>query len=154
MDGYDTAEWLVKHHSSVKILALSMYDDELSVIRMFRSGARGYILKDAQPGELEQALDQLVRRGYYHPDFVAEMLMKNSGVSLAQKELNQPFLTERERDFLRLACSEQTYKEIADQMCLSVRTIDGYREELFGKLQVKSRTGLVLYAIKQRIICL
>jgi len=82
MDGYATAEWLVKHHSSVKILALSMYDDEPSVIRMFRSGARGYILKDAQPEEL----DQLLRRGYYHADFVAEILMKNSGVSLAQKE--------------------------------------------------------------------
>jgi len=152
MDGYATAEWLQQHYARIKILALSMYDDELSVIRMFRSGARGYVLKDAQPEELERALDQLIHRGYYHPDFVADLLMKNAGAPLTGKTSGKPLLREQELVFLRLACSEQTYKEIADHMNLSVRTIDGYREELFDKLGVKSRTGLVLFAIRQRLV--
>ena len=154
MNGYATAEWLSQQHPKVKILALSMYNDEQSVIRMFKSGAKGYILKDVQPEELESALHQMVSKGYYHADLVADIFMRTIHSGADGINLAKPVLNEKEKVFLRLACSELTYKEIANQMNLSVRTIDGYREELFEKLHVKSRTGLVLYTIKQGLVSL
>jgi len=154
MDGYETAEWLRASHPDVKILALSMYDDENAVIRMLKAGARGYILKDSEPGELRMALDAIQNRGFYHSDLVTGRLInsisKKDDDSLPATQLAS--LTEREIEFLKLAASELTYKEIAEQMYLSPRTIDGYRDALFEKLELKSRVGLVLFAIKSGIV--
>ncbi len=153
MDGYQTAEILRKRYADVKILVLSMYDSEIHVIRMLKIGVKGYILKDAEPYELKQGLDSLVKKGVYYSELVMGTLMK----AIHEADENQPIkttqhLNEREIEFLRLAATEMTYKEIADHMCLSVRTIDGYRDQLFEKLHVKSRVGLVLYAIRNRLI--
>lgn len=144
MDGYETSAWLNKHHPNIKILALTMYDNESSVIKMLRSGARGYILKDSTPGDLKFALDSLVQKGFYQSDLMSKVLLNS--VNTQEVEFN-----DREIDFLKLACTELTYKEIADKMCLSPRTIDGYREGLFEKLHVKNRVGLVVYAIKNGV---
>jgi DNA-binding NarL/FixJ family response regulator len=153
MDGYDTAEWLKKHFPSVKVLALSMYDTEEMVIRMLRAGAKGYILKDAEPAELRNALEMLTLKGVYFSEWVSSTLL-NSIHKLEEtgKKAGELNLNIREIEFLKWVSTELTYKEIADKMCLSVRTVDGYRETLFEKLQVKSRTGLVLYAIKKGVI--
>lgn len=150
MDGYETALWLKRHHPQVKVLALSMYDHEESIIRMLKSGASGYILKDADPADLKTALTDVVRKGFYYSDLVSGTLIQNMHKENTHKELAK--LNERELEFLKLVCSELTYKEIADIMCVATRTVDGYREALFEKLHIKSRTGLVLYAIKHHII--
>ncbi len=154
MDGYDTALWLKKNHPEVKVLALSMYDNENAIIRMFKAGAKGYILKDCDPQELRTALDSIVRKGYYYSEMVTGKLIytlnqldeEDSNI----KQLVQ--LNEREIEFLKLACTEMTYKEIADRMFLSPRTIDGYRDALFEKLSAKTRVGLVMYAIRNGIV--
>jgi DNA-binding NarL/FixJ family response regulator len=151
-DGYAATAWLKEYHPDIKVLALSMLDDENAVIRMLKSGAKGYVLKDAEPSELRTAIDSLVRKGFYYSELVTGRLMR----SITDEELNgKPGahkLTEREIDFLKLACTEMTYKEIADKMYLSPRTIDGYRDALFEKLDIKTRVGLVLYAIKHNIV--
>lgn len=154
MDGYDTAKWLKQNHPEIKVLALSMYDDEHAIIRMLKSGARGYILKDCHPSELKEAISSLELKGYYHSEMVTAKLIHNLnqsdyGDNSAQEALG---LNERETEFLKLVCTELTYKEIADQMHLSPRTIDGYRDVLFEKLNIKSRVGLVLFAIKNGIV--
>jgi two-component system invasion response regulator UvrY len=151
MDGYETAIWLCKEYPQVKVIALSMYDDEKSIIRMIKAGARGYVLKDAEPSELRKAFDDVVSKGYYYSDLVSGVLVQSlhyddSGI---QKKVS---INDRETEFLKLACSELTYKEIADRMCLAPRTIDGYRESLFEKLNVKSRVGLVMYAIRNGFV--
>jgi two-component system, NarL family, invasion response regulator UvrY len=153
-DGYETTLWLKKNHPDVLVLALSMYDDENAIIRMLKSGARGYIMKDSEPAELRSALDAIVRKGFYYSEMVTGRIVRS--ISDMDEEGNGSknlfSLSDREIEFLKLACTEMTYKEIADKMILSPRTIDGYRDSLFEKLAIKTRTGLVIYAIKNGIV--
>lgn len=154
MNGYDSTLWLKQNHPEIKVLALSMYDDETAIIRMLKNGAKGYILKDAEPGELHSAMESVLNKGFYYSEMVTGRMMhtiadmddEQTGIKKLQS------LTDRELEFLKLACSEMTYKEIAVRMFLSPRTIDGYRDTLFEKLSVKTRTGLAIYAIKNGIV--
>jgi two-component system, NarL family, invasion response regulator UvrY len=153
-DGYDTALWLKRNKPDIKVLALSMYDDENAIIRMLKNGARGYILKDAEPADLKEAIESVLTKGYHYSEMVTGKLIHtintmDEGDSDIKSTLG---LNEKEMAFLKLAATELTYKEIAEQMHLSPRTIDGYRDELFEKLNIKSRVGLVLFAIKNGIV--
>jgi DNA-binding NarL/FixJ family response regulator len=136
----------------VKLLALSMYDNENAVIKMFKAGVKGYILKDCDPLELKQALYSLVSKGFYYSEMVTGKFLHSLKEQDKNSEGRKSFLTERETTFLKLACTELTYKEIAQQMSVSPRTVDGYRDDLFEKLQAKSRIGLVMFAIRNGII--
>jgi len=154
MDGFETTQWLKQNHPEVKVLALSMYDNETSIIRMLKCGAKGYILKDSEPAELKAAIAAIMDKGFYYSDLVSGKLMhainKMDDDGDGLKSLVP--LNDRETDFLKYTCTEHTYKEIADKMFVSPRTIDGYRDALFEKLQVKTRVGLVMYAIKNGIV--
>lgn len=150
MDGYETALLLRQNYPGVKVLALSMYDDELAIIRMLRNGARGYILKDCDPRELKAAINAVIEKGFYYSELVSGYLIRT--INDADDGGNLSKLTQKELDFLQLCCTEMTYKEIADKMCISPRTVDGYRDELFRKLSTKSRVGLVIFAIKNGIV--
>ena len=151
MDGYALAAWVCKHYPSIRILALSTMDTELSIIRMIRAGARGYLHKDAEPEELKQAFEEVLTYGYYYNEAIARKIFRPIH-SVYETSALIGTLTERELAFLRLACSEKTYYEIAREMFVSVRTIDGYRDSLFQKLHVSTRVGLVLFAAKHGII--
>ncbi len=154
MDGYEACLWLKNNHPEIKVLALSMYDQENSVIRMFKAGAKGYILKDCDPSELKAALSAVVSKGFYYSEMVTGKLIHtiNSLDEEDSQVKNMIQLNEREVHFLKLVCTELTYKEIAEKMFLSPRTIDGYRDDLFQKLNAKTRVGLVMYAIKNGIV--
>ncbi|MEP7163887.1 MAG: response regulator transcription factor [Ferruginibacter sp.] len=154
MDGYTTAQWIKINHPDVKVLALSMYDNENSIIRMLKNGAKGYILKDSEPTELKAAIEALMSKGYYYSDLVSGKLIHAiNKIEDEGSDVNtMTNLNEREIDFLKYACTELTYKEIADKMFVSPRTIDGYRDALFEKLHLKTRVGLVMYAIKNGIV--
>lgn len=145
MDGYDTTRWVKQNHPQILVLALSMYEDDAAVINMIKSGASGYVLKQLKPRELLEAIKTLAQKGVYINEIVSGKLIR----SVANDE-GLKFST-RETDFLKLCCSELTYKEIAEQMFVSPRTVDNYRESLFQKLNLKTRSGLVLYAIKNKI---
>ena len=131
-----------------------MYDNENAIIRMMKNGAKGYILKDIDPNEFKHALDSLVRKGFYYSELITGKLIHavNQLDDHEQTIKTLISLNEREIEFLKLACTEMTYKEIAEKMYLSARTIDGYRDALFEKLGVKSRVGLVLYAFRNNIV--
>lgn len=150
MNGYDTAMWLKKKHPSVKIMILSMFDDEEAIIKMIKIGINGYVLKDADPDDLKIALNEIKNKGHYYSDIVSDTMASMIKVGKENKEKVK--LNDRELKFLELICTEATYKEIADEMCVSLRTVDGYREALFDKLSVKNRIGLVIYAIKNGIV--
>lgn len=153
MDGFETTMWLKENFPLVNVIALSMFDDENSIIRMLKNGARGYILKDINPSELKQAINAVMSKGFYYSDLVSGSLLHSIATNQDGESLNSVLsLKDREIEFLKLACTELTYKEISDKMNLSPRTIDGYRDDLFQKLGVKSRVGLVLFAIKCRIV--
>jgi len=147
MDGTATATWLLKSFPGVHIIILSMYDDPEKVLKMIKMGVKGYLLKDSEPHEFEQALQKVSTGDLYYPAFVTRLLVTNFNAEADHNKLNS-----RELEFLKLVGTELTYKEIADQMCISVRTVDGYRDQLFEKLQIKSRVGLVLFALKNKLI--
>ncbi len=154
MDGYEATLWVTKNYPSVRVLALSMLNNETSVIRMIKNGARGYIMKDANPMELKTAIEAVMKTGFHYTDKVTGRLVHSIDQMDDDLGTNKLVLSlsEREIEFLKLASTEMTYKEIATQMCLSPRTIDGYRDALFEKLNARSRIGLVLFSIRNGII--
>lgn len=151
MDGFETTQWLHKNYPRIKVLVLSMLSDERSIIKMFRLGAKGYLLKNTDPEELKTALDSVMNKNVYLSEYVSDKLV--SGLHKdADREESPIVLSEKEREFLRWTCTELSYKEIAEKMYLSHRTIDDYRQALFNKLKVHSRVGLVIYTIKNGIV--
>ena len=155
MNGYETARWLFTHYPGIKVLALSMLNEERSIIKMLKNGAKGYILKDSEPQELRTALDSLVVKGIYLNELMCSNIihcMNNQFEEDQESFKRKAELTERESEFLKRVCSDMSYKQIADTMFLSPRTIDGYRDALFQKLNVQTRIGLVLYAIRNDIV--
>ena len=148
MNGIETTEWIVTNHPSVNVMALSVEDADGVILKMLKAGAVGYLLKDTKKEVLERALLELMENGFYHTKNVTNILIDS--VSGRKNGVHTEF-KENELKFMRLACSEFTYKEIAEQMCLSPKTIDGYRDSLFTKLNVRNRVGLVMYAIKHKI---
>ncbi len=151
MDGFETTQWLHANYPQIKVLALSMLSDERTIIRMFRLGAKGYLLKNTNATELREALDSLMDKNVYLSEYVSNKLVSglNHDADANEKAV---VLNEKEREFLRWTCSELSYKDIAAKMFLSPRTIDDYRQSLFTKLKVHSRVGLVIYAIKNMIV--
>ena len=148
MDGFETAKWLNANHPEILILTLSMQDDEQSVIKMIKNGANGYLLKNAHPTELEKALSKLIEEGYYYPDWASRLVF----ASLHSDKANQNTikLTDREKEFLTYCVTEMSYKEIAEKMFCSPRTVESYRDSLFEKLELKTRVGLAVFAIKNK----
>ena len=145
MNGMETMAWLKENRPDQKVLALTVDQEDETIIKMLKLGCRGYLLKDIDPEEFEHALNAIALNGYYSNQTISD--------ALSHEERKQKYeeLTNRELEFLNHACSELTYKQVAEEMHLSPKTIDNYRESLFGKLQVKSRVGLVMFAIKEGI---
>lgn len=158
MDGFETTKWLkgvlpekpktlYKHkeaYKKIKIAALSAGAKEFSIIQMLKCGATGYLFKDSEPHELLDALNDMNSKGYYYSQDANKIILSNLNITKFHPN-------EQQIEFLRWTCTELTYKEIADKMCLSKRRIDGIRELLFDKLNVKNRVGLVIYAIERGI---
>lgn len=149
MNGEEAAQLLSKKYPDIKLVALSMKDDDRTIIKMIKAGCCSYLLKDIHPNELDKALTEINTNGYYNSDTVNRNMRRL--LSHNETELK---LTEKEQLFLHHACSDLTYKEIASKMCLSEKTIDGYREAIFVKLNVKSRVGMALEAIRLQLISL
>jgi DNA-binding NarL/FixJ family response regulator len=145
MDGIATAAWLQEKYPIIKLVALSMNDMDNAIIKMFKAGCCAYLLKDVHPAVLEKALHEVHTNGYYNGD---TSVSNPRRLFRAEKEA-QLSLTPKEQEFLKLACSDLTYKQIAAEMHVSERTVDGYREALFQKFGVQSRVGLCLEAIRR-----
>jgi len=149
MDGYETAKWMAQHYPQIKIVILTMYDSEIALIRLLQAGVNGFLKKDIHPSELKHALLTIASGEYYYSNHttnkIASLFRKHSGVEKA-------ILNEKEIEFLKFASTDMTYKEIAHTMNMTPRHIDSYRDALFTKLDVKSRVGLAIYAVKNGIV--
>lgn len=152
MDGHDTAVNLQKNHPNIKVLMLTMYDSELALIRLLKAGVKGFMKKDIHPKELLHAIQSVHENGYYYS---AQTSSKLAGLFRDQDDtpiLEKITLSDSEIEFLKHVCSEQTYKEIAFELGMNPRAIDGMRDNLFNRLDVKSRVGLAMYAIRHGIV--
>jgi DNA-binding NarL/FixJ family response regulator len=149
MDGIVTATWLKTNYPEIKLVALSQNDGERAIISMLKAGCCAYLLKDTHPDELERALNEIYTKGFYNGD-ASNINFRR----FLQMEKDLISMTEKEKKFLQLACSDMTYREIAVILHVSERTVEGYRESLFQKFNVQSRLGLVLEAIRRELITL
>jgi len=150
-NGIETTKILTEQFPEIKVIALTMEDDEKTIIKMLRSGAKGYLLKDMSPEILFNAIDIVSKNGTFYTDVVTESLL---GIRPEKEEVKDILihLKPPEIEFMKLSCSELTYKEIAEKMCLSPRTIDGYRDSICKKLNVKTRVGIVMFMLKNDLI--
>jgi two-component system, NarL family, invasion response regulator UvrY len=149
MNGFETAEYLKNHYPSIKKIALTIENDETSILKMLHAGVVGYILKDSEPKYLKKAIETVRDVGIFHDELVSKTLI----AGLKPEKINKPVeFIGRELEFIKWACTDLTYKEIAEKMSLATRSVDGYRDNVFIKLEISSRVGLVLYAFKNGIV--
>lgn len=151
MDGFETSKWIKNNQPDIKVLVLSMRDDDHSIIRMLQNGAKGYILKDSKPESLRTALKEVSERGFFFNDLVSGKLVHLIN-KRDEEKTGAVYLTEKEIEFLKWCCTEKSYKEIADVMNISTRAVESLRSNLFERLETLSRVGLVMYAIKNGIM--
>lgn len=154
MNGDQVLVELNNRNVTTPVLMLTLNTDENTIVKLFRNGVRGYLQKDCSAQTLKTAMEEIFRCGYYHNEFLSLSLRNNESASKKteqEKILEQ--LTAREREFLKLVCHEKeyTYEQIADQMKVQHRTVDGYREAVFEKFGIKSKTGLVLFVLKHNL---
>jgi len=155
LDGYATTAWVKEFYPRIRVLALSMFDDDSAIIKMIRAGAGGYILKESQPTELYRAISEIKERGYYTNELVSGRLIRSFQQKDRMVKMDGPaesMFTPKELEFLQLCASELTYREIAAQMNISHRTVDNYREAIFEKIDVKTRVGIVIFGIRNQLI--
>lgn len=155
MDGYETAKWLRDNHPEIKILILTIFDTEIALIRLLQLGVKGFVKKDIHPDELKSALQSVSREEFYYSHQsigkLGTLFKKNKDNHLP---IEKAILSDTELSFIKMACTELTYKEIAKAMKLTPRMIDSFRDSLFAKLNVKSRVALAIYAVKNGVIIL
>jgi len=144
LNGIETTQIITETYPKLKVIALSVEEEENTIIDMLKAGARGYLMKDCKKEQLENAMIKVIQEGYFHTNTVAKLLVESLNERNSKIELK-----ERELEFMMHACSEKTYKEIAEKMFVSPKTVEGYRDKLYEKLNIKNRIGLVLYAIKK-----
>jgi two-component system invasion response regulator UvrY len=155
MSGDELVEKLQKTDFKVPILILTLNSDESTIIRLFRNGVRGLLMKNCKALELKTAIETIVAGGYYHNEFLTLSLTTDAAKpEQSQQEIILQNLTDRERQFLLLVCDENefTYEQIAVRMSVMARTVDGYRESIFDKWGIKSKTGLVLFVLKHDLL--
>jgi len=150
MNGYETAEWLYNNYPQIKVLALSMYSDETTIIRMLKLGAKGYIMKTAEPEELKLALESVIEKNFYISELISGKII--GGLNRNTEIPDEFNITDKEKEFLKWSCTDLSYKEIAEKMYISTRRVEDHRNALFEKLKIKSRIGLVVFAMKNGLV--
>lgn len=153
MDGEATMRWMQKNRPQQKVLTLTWDADERKIIQLFRLGVRGYLIKSCTADVLQKAIDDTYKVGYYHSELLQTAMMHQSAMDEKNQDI-QAKISEREKTFIELVCDkeEYTYDNIAEIMHVHRRTVDGYRESLFEKFNLRSKTGLVMFAIKHGLV--
>lgn len=152
MDGHETTRWLQENHPTIHVLMLTMYDSELTLIRMLQAGVKGFLKKDIHPDELRFAIQSVIESGYYYTNSVTGKLVNLFRNTEDETNVLKNMLTSQEARFLKYCCTEMTYKEIAGELGLSPRSVESVRDQLFMRMNVKSRVGLAMYAIRHGLV--
>lgn len=153
-DGIETTKQISKQYPDIKVLVLTMYEDERFVSHLMENGANGYLLKSADPSEIKKAIMEVMARGYYLNNFVNRVLLKKSHARTKTiPSLNSEIvLNEKEREVIRLLCMEFTAQEIAQKMDISPRTVEAIKDRLMERFGTKNTAGLVFFAVKNNLI--
>jgi two-component system, NarL family, invasion response regulator UvrY len=159
MDGFETVDWIRRSFPKVNILVVSMLESKKDVIRMIKLRVKGYLTKDIEVDDVHNALEAIAEGGTYYTERVSAIMADiitgdNGGDDPKSPEEEEVVarLTENEREFVKLSCTELTYHQIAEKMQLSTKTIEGYRESLFIRFKVKNRVSLAMYAVRNGLV--
>ncbi len=153
MDGMETTKRLKRTFPSIKIIILTIYNEDRFILHLLESGANAYLFKDCEPVEFEKAIRAVYNDGYYFSEFILKVLHESSQKPRKNISGENPFvdITAREKDVLLLICEEYTTQEIADKLFISARTAEGHRNNLLVKTGCKNTAGLVIFAIKNKL---
>ena len=153
-DGIETTKYINKNFPDIRIIILTMYEDERFVGHLMESGANGYLLKSTEPAEIKRAISDVMRTGFYLNNFVNRILIKkNYAKQKFNPSLNNEIVvSDREKEVLTLVCMEFTAQEIAQKMSISPRTVEAIKDRLMERFGVKNSVGLVFYAMKNSLI--
>jgi two-component system, NarL family, invasion response regulator UvrY len=156
MDGYETVTWLQRSYPEINILVISMFETEKHILRMLKLKVKGYLSKDIKVEDMHNALEDIMNKGFYYTDKVATIIANALNDNSKDEETTNNALLvdlkENEREFIKLACTELTYAQIAEKMHLSVKTIEGYREALFLRFSLKNRVSLAMFAVRNGLV--
>lgn len=150
MNGYETLPIVKQRWPQIKVLVFSIYENEYAIKRMLLLGANGYISSNATIEEIVYALHSMNTLGYYYSEKTPIELFNEATTGT----INVPAIADREKDILQLLCKNYSYKEIGKELFLSPRTVDAHRDRLFSKLNIKSKEGLILFALQSGIVTL
>ncbi len=142
---------LTEAYPEMKILILSVHDDENFINQLIECGAQGYLVKDCNPQEVYEAIISVHKKGSYINERTLKAIQRNMGRKPVAKKINTQ-ITKREEEILQLVCKQYTAEEIAEKLFISVKTVNGHRKNLLQKTGSRNVTGLVLYAVKNNII--
>jgi two-component system invasion response regulator UvrY len=152
MSGLDVAKWIFENKKQTKVLALTMEKDDNSIIQMLQYGVKGYLLKNIGSEELQMALQQVVKYGYYYTPIITRNIQKQIEKIIISGKARE--MGEREKKLLNYLCSDMSFTEISKKMFLSESTVDTYQGRLFEKFEVKNRIGLILKAVHLGLVTL
>ena len=159
LDGIETTKIIKKRYPDIKVILLTMYNDDRLISHAMEIGAHGYLIKEEEAEEVHRAIKEVYEKGHYFNDYVSQALLKQVKTKTKTKTLpteilgNPPVkLTRREMEVLELICKEFSTIEIANRLFLSARTVEGHRKNLLEKTGVKNTAGLVVFAIKNELV--
>ncbi len=153
-DGIDTTKQITKDYPKIRVIILTMYEDERFVGHLMDCGAAGYLLKSTEPEEIKKAINEVMRTGFYLNPFVNKVLIKKnySKQKYSPSLTKEIVVTDREKEVLTLVCMEFTATEIAQKMGISSRTVEAIKDRMMERFGVKNSVGLVFYAMKNQLI--
>ncbi|MEN9744367.1 MAG: response regulator [Bacteroidota bacterium] len=153
-DGIETTKEISKRYPNIKILIITMFEDERYVSHLMENGANGYLLKNSEPAEIKKAIMEAFVRGYYLSNFVNRILLKKSSARMknAPSLNNEIVISEREKEVVSLICREFTATEIAEKLSISPRTVESIKDRLMERFGLKNTAGLVFFAVKNELI--
>jgi DNA-binding NarL/FixJ family response regulator len=153
-DGIETTKEVSKRYPDVKVLILTMFEDERFVSHLMENGANGYLLKNADPAEIKKAIMEVMARGYYLNNFVNRVLLKKSAnkTKAIPSLSSEIVMSDKEKEVVRLLCMEYTAAEIAQKMEISQRTVESIKDRLMERFGLKNTAGLVFFAVKNNMI--
>ncbi|ARK09289.1 response regulator transcription factor [Fibrivirga algicola] len=157
LDGTATADYLREHYPMIKIIVLTMHDEDRMVLHLLEKGVSGYLLKDSDPDEVERAIRKVIDEGVYLNEFVSRAMLRkmtNKTTVVKQSTLynSKILLSEREKEVLKLICEGMSTAEISDKIFLSPRTVEGHRLRILEKTGTKNTAGMVAYAFKNGLV--
>lgn len=153
MNGIEATRIIHNKYPNIKIIVLTVYDEEQFIVRMVECGADGYLFKNAEIAEVEKSIHDVIDNGFYFNDKMLSAIRKGSTLKTKNISFNSIVnLTGRELEILKLICNELTATEIADKLYISTRTVDGHRQNLLDKTGSRNTAGLVIYAIKNKLL--